>query len=492
MEKALFETAERLGFADPRPSFERLEEVPFTPERKTMTVLCRSRNGRREFFTKGAPEIVLDRCASIRIGDRPSNPMTEAMKRVVSERVADLSGREAKRVIALARGPDPGALEFAGVVAFLDPPRPDVADSIRTLKQSKVNVSMITGDSKETAAGICAMIGLGGSGILISGAEMDKMSDRDLSRAAENCFCYYRTSPKHKVRIVKALQGNGHVVAMTGDGVNDGVAIRKSDVGVSMGITGTDVCKEAADVILLDDDFTTILHAIEEGKCIFYNIQNFVRFQLSTSIAALLLISISTLLDIPNPLNPMQILWINVIMDGPPAQSLGLEPVDPDVLKRPPRKKSAQILTRDLLVNVLISAAIILGGTLFVFSAMMEDGKMTPRDTTMTFTCFVFFDMFNALTSRSQERLIGWEIGLGGNVYFVVAVTLSILCQLAVIYLGPLQYVFQTEALTAADLAFLAALASSVFIAGEAKKILVRVYRRRKRPRKAAKFDHVV
>ena len=153
-----------------------------------------------------------------------------------------------------------------------------------------------------------------------------------------------RASPKHKVRIVNALQANGHVVGMTGDGVNDSVAVKRADVGICMGVAGTDVCKEAADMVLLDDDFSTILSAIEEGKSIFYNIQNFVRFQLSTSISALMLIALSTLADIPNPLNPMQILWINILMDGPPAQSLGLEPVDPEVLRRPPRSVRDQVI----------------------------------------------------------------------------------------------------------------------------------------------------
>ena len=209
-----------------------------------------------------------------------------------------------------------------------------------------------------------------------------------------------------KVRIVKALQARGHTVGMTGDGVNDGVAIKKADVGVSMGVTGTDVCKEAADMILLDDDFSTILAAIEEGKSIFYNIRNFVRFQLSTSIAALMLISLSTLFNIPNPLNPMQILWINVIMDGPPAQSLGLEPVDHTVLRKPPRKPHVHILNRTLMTNILISAFFITTGTMWVLKSTMEDGKVTARDTTMTFTTFVFFDMFNALSSRYAVLLL--------------------------------------------------------------------------------------
>merc|ERR1719369_2022342 len=236
-----------------------------------------------------------------------------------------------------------------------------------------------------------------------------------------------------------------------------------------MGKCGTDVCKEAADVILLDDDFSTILSAIEEGKSIFLNIRNFLRFQLSTSIAALSLISISTLMGTANPLNPMQILWINIIMDGPPAQSLGVEPPDKHIMKQPPRNTKVGMLTHDLLVNILLSAAIIVAGTLFVFKEMMEDGKMTARDTTMTFTCFVFFDMFNALSCRSPTKSV-FSIGLLSNTAFCYAVLFSLLGQMLVIYAPPLQYIFQTEALALADIMFLVCITSSIFIFSESKK----------------------
>merc|ERR1712062_690235 len=263
------------------------------------------------------------------------------------------------------------------------------------------------------------------------------MSDVSLTQIADRVVAYYRTTPLHKLRIVKALQANGHIVAMTGDGVNDGVAIKKADVGISMGIAGTDVCKEAADMILLDDNFSTVLSAIEEGKCIFNNIRNFVRFQLSTSIAALMLISICTLLKMPNPLNPMQILWINIIMDGPPAQSLGVEPADKDLMKKPPRDVKQPMLSRDILLNILLSASIIVCGTLYVFKEMMEDFKITNRDTTMTFTCFVFFDMFNALSCRSQTKSV-FQLGLLTNRPFCLAVLFSLVGQMLVIYAPPL------------------------------------------------------
>ncbi len=472
-EKALLATASKLDVASVRDRHDRLQEIPFSGETKMMAVKCRRKvDGAESFFVKGATERVVNACKRFDYNGSSQAVSKKFLEHLEeTEKTLALQGR---RVLGFARGPAMDDLEFCGIVALLDPPRPGARESICTLRNSKVKVCMITGDGRETALSISSMLGLYDECLaMISGADIDAMTDPQLEKAAESCFCFYRTTPKHKVRIVKALQARGHIVGMTGDGVNDGVAIKKADVGVSMGVTGTDVCKEAADMILLDDDFSTILSAIEEGKCIFYNIRNFVRFQLSTSIAALMLISLSTLFNIPNPLNPMQILWINVIMDGPPAQSLGLEPVDPNVLKRPPRKHSEQILSRSLLANVLLSAFIIICGTLWVFREMMVDGQMTARDTTMTFTCFVFFDMFNALSSRSQERLI-YEVGFFSNRMFVVAVALSIVGQLAVIYFPPLQYVFQTESLSFGDLVLLTALSSTVFIVCETKKLLSR------------------
>lgn len=243
-----------------------------------------------------------------------------------------------------------------------------------------------------------------------------------------------------------------------------------ADIGVAMGRSGTDVAKEAADMVLLDDNFATVRPAIEEGKGIFYNIRNFVRFQLSTSVAALSLVAMATVFGLPNPLNAMQILWVNILMDGPPAQSLGVEPVDRDVVLRPPRRRDESIISSALLARVATAAAVIAAGTMVVFyREMSHDFVATRRDTTMTFTAFVLFDMFNALSCRSEDKSV-FSLGITSNPFFLMAVGGSLLGQLAVVYVPWFQAIFQTEALTLADWAVLLALASTVLWVDEAIK----------------------
>ncbi|KOC61582.1 Calcium-transporting ATPase type 2C member 1 [Habropoda laboriosa] len=480
-EGALIAVAMKYGLYGIADKYLRLQEYPFSSEQKMMAVKCTPKYGenRQEiYFVKGALEKILPLCTKYSVNGQVYSLNQKKDEEFLTE--AYEIGQQGLRVVGLARGTSLQDLMYVGLVGICDPPRPHVRESITTLINSGVKVKMVTGDAKETATAIASMIGLDVlHSRIISGDEIDLMSEHQLEQCIDNVSVFYRVTPKHKLCIVKALQREGNIVGMTGDGVNDGVALKKADIGIAMGKNGTDVCKEAADMILVDDDFGTIIAAIEEGKGIFHNIRNFVRFQLSTSIAALSLIALATLMGIPNPLNAMQILWINIIMDGPPAQSLGVEPVDKDVLKQKPRNTKEPMITRHLIVNVLFSATIIILGTLWVYNREMTTGGNTARDTTMTFTCFVFFDMFNALSCRSQTKSI-FTIGLWSNKMFLVAVTLSVIGQMLVIYFPPLQRIFQTEALSAKDILFLVALTSSVFVISEIKKFIERqLYRRR-------------
>ncbi|KAH8905097.1 calcium-transporting P [Coniochaeta sp. PMI_546] len=516
---AMLDLLDRFKEHDVRESIgHRSTETPFSSERKWMGVTIGSEGskGEKEFaYMKGAIDRILDVCDTYLTKDGREFVM-DSTRRQEALQAAERMASQGLRVLAFASGPvsksarhragmprsgtpsgekshSPAShghedlykgLTFAGLVGMSDPPRPGVARSIRKLMRGGVKVIMITGDAETTAVAIGKQLGMaiptarehGPSQVsvrpVLRGDELDHMSEEDLAQAMQNTTIFARTNPDHKMKIVRALQARGDIVAMTGDGVNDAPALKKADIGIAMGLHGTDVAKEAADMILTDDDFSTILHAIEEGKGIFNNIQNFLTFQLSTSAAGLSLVLICTALGFKSPLNAMQILWINIIMDGPPAQSLGVEAVDKDVMNRPPRKRNDPVLTRTLIKRVLTSAFIIMAGTMMVYThEMLEDGMVTRRDTTMTFTCFVFFDMFNALTCRSESKsVLRGEVGLFSNTLFNWAVSLSVAGQLLVIYFPWLQEVFQTEALGLGDLVGLVVLCSTVFWVDELRK----------------------
>lgn len=358
-------------------------------------------------YLKGAVEAVIARCRFYYVTDSSTPSLDTATQKIILDRASEISNK-GLRVIAMAYGfpsqpngkaADPNDVEanlvFAGFQAMMDPPRRGVAHAISALHGAGVQIVMITGDAESTALAIARELGLKvtpssgahgglpGSSSCMLGSQVDQLSERELVERVPGVTVYARTTPRHKMAIVKAWQQRGAVVAMTGDGVNDSPALKMADIGISMGKSGTDVAKEAADVILVDDDFASILPAVEEGKSIFYNIQNFLSFQLSTAVAALSLITLSTILQLTNPLNAMQILFINILMDGPPAQALGVDPVDKEVMRRPPRKKGTSVLSRRLLGRVGFSAACIVLGVLFIFGYESSDGSMTKRDQTM-------------------------------------------------------------------------------------------------------------
>ncbi|GKY92721.1 hypothetical protein MPSEU_000242100 [Mayamaea pseudoterrestris] len=532
-ELALLVAATKADITDPRSQYHRIQEVPFTSERKIMEIRARPLGGTHPcvaflkachvesppasrfslsrspikqpssdgtlYFVKGMPEKVLGECSSQVASDGSAEELTEHDRAVAlaqSRRMA-ASGL---RVLALGFGRSIGGLVFAGIVGMEDPPRHGVVESVRHLRSGGVKVMMLTGDAKETALAIAERCGIVGAyecdddeGLdtdhdvhtprrvtsfdvelaaseSMSGTEIDEIPPQSLADSIAGVKVFYRVVPRHKLALVRALQEKGEIVAMTGDGVNDATALKGADIGIAMGRNGTDVAKEAADVVLADDDFRTICMAIAEGKGIFFNIRCFLSFQLSTSFAALGLASFTTIFGMPTPLNAMQILWINIIMDGPPAQSLGVEPVDEEILRARPRKADDSIVTQALLLRALSSAAIIMVATLLVFrNELLDDGRVSRRDTTMTFMTFVNCDLVNAYCCRSSDRCF-YEIDLFSNPAFIWAVGGSIIGQLLVIYFKPLQEVFQTEALYLSDLVYIIFLSSALFVLDTIRK----------------------
>lgn len=468
---AIIEALKNFGLYDIRENVVRVNELPFSSSRKYMAVSCGTGNN-IETFVKGANEKIIDLCKNYYTQTGDVAPLTPEVTKSIIDTVNKMAD-DGLRVLAFAKSKkpfenEPKDLIFCGLMGMNDPPRPQIKSSIQSLIRGGVHIIMITGDSEKTAANIAQQIGMPMSpNSILTGDKLEKMNEIELSDAIQNVTVFARTNPEHKLKIVKALQMRGDIVAMTGDGVNDAPALKLADIGIAMGLNGTDVAKEAADMVLTDDDFSTILQAIKEGKGIFNNIQSFLTFQLSTSVAALSLVALATLFNLPNPLNAMQILWINIIMDGPPAQSLGVEPVDLEVMSKPPRKRNDNVLTMAVIKRVLQSSFFVIIGTMYVYVREMGD-SITRRDTTMTFTCFVLFDMFNALSCRSSTKSVR-EIGMK-NTMFNYAVGGSLLGQLCAIYVPFFQEIFQTEALSLGDLLYLLMISSTVWIADEARK----------------------
>ena len=345
-----------------RTEHPRTNEVPFDSAVKYMATLHPPIGGdgtahdRSVLLVKGAPDVVLGRCATVR--DSGSVPaQLDESRRNELETINESLGGEGLRVLALASRDLPvRAQEFEGdldeevcdltleaLVGILDPPRPEAIAAVAECREAGIGVKMITGDHASTAGAIAAELGIEGK--VVSGAELEEMTDEELAERIDAIGVCARVSPEHKFRVVKALQATGHVVAMTGDGVNDAPALKQADIGVAMGITGTEVTKDAGDMVLTDDNFATIVHAVERGRAIYDNIVTFVRFQLTTNVAAILSILVARLIGWPAPFNPIQVLFVNIIADGPPAMSLGMDPPKPGLMEREPRERGARILS---------------------------------------------------------------------------------------------------------------------------------------------------
>ena len=434
----------------------RLWEIPFDSERKRMSVLYRS-DGADYLYVKGAPDVVLEKCSYIGQNGK-AIPLTKKSREEILKRNR-LMGDKAMRVLAVAYRKLSGTmtvaeenmetdLVFVGLCGMVDPPRPEVKRALQKCKTAGIRTVMITGDHPATAVAIATEIGLMYSGNdVITGIELDKLSDAELLRRIDNCSVFARVSPKHKMRIVGLLKSKGHIVAMTGDGVNDAPAVKEADIGISMGITGTDVTKEASDMVLMDDNFATIISAIEEGRIIYDNIRKFIRYLLGCNIGEVLTMFLAMLMGLPLPLLPIQILCVNLVTDGLPAMALGLEKGERDVMERPPRPPQESVFARRLGRNIVTRGVFIGVGTLTVFflGLILGEGDLVTARTMAlcTLICFQLFYVFECKSERSPI----WRVGLFSNHYLISAVLISFSTQLAVVYVPVLQKIFNTAPL---------------------------------------------
>ncbi len=454
----------------------RIDELPFDSATKLMATLHRDAD-RVLVLVKGAPDVVLSRSVQV-LGANGAAPLDDEMRSTIaaeSERMA----AQAMRVLAVAERRIEGAevrpgsagrhvtdLTFVGLIGIVDPPRPEARAAVARAAGAGVRVKMITGDQKATALAIASEIGIAGQAL--TGPEIEAMSDQDLAAVAPGTGVFARVSPEHKLRIVRALQANGHVVAMTGDGVNDAPAVKTADIGIAMGLTGTEVTKEAAAMVLADDNFATIVRAVEEGRTIYDNIGKFVRFQLSTNIGAVLTVTGASLLALPSPFTAIQLLWINIIMDGPPAMTLGLDPPRPGIMAQPPRQRGEAILTWRRFAALFFYGTTMAVGTLFAFQHGLAEGG-ERYGLTLAFTTFVLFQIFNVFNARAEgstalarSSFSNWRLWL--------ALSGVMLLQMIVVVWAPARLLFGTEALSARDWLLAVAIASGILLVEELRK----------------------
>jgi len=492
-EGALIVAAAKAGLerAELEQQYPRVGEVPFTSERKRMTTVHGTPEGKQRAFMKGAPEIVLERCTHVLENGREKK-LTGVKRREILETNERLAG-EALRLLGIAYKELPRTskefdeetvendLVFVGLEGMIDPPRQEAVEANKKCLDAGIEAVMITGDHKLTAIAVAKEIGMmKEDSLVLTGAELDKTSDEEFEKIVENVAVYARMSPEHKLRIVKALKKRGHIVAMTGDGVNDAPAIKSADVGVSMGISGTDVTREASDMILTDDNFATIVKAVEEGRVIYDNVRKYARFLISCNFDEVLVIGTFAILAglggingevlFPLPLLPAMLLWINLVTDGAPAVSLATDPPDEDVMKRPPRKPDEGIL-HGMGAFIITSFILQSTGTILLFvlnyyvfpthpwgwpnGPIIEANRLLTLDEART-TAFVqatFFELFVVWNCRSEKRS-AWRMGRSAfkNKFFIIAETSSIVLTLAIPYIPITQAMFHLVPLTLLDL----------------------------------------
>ncbi len=500
-EAAIVDAAMRLGLR--KPDLERLlprvREAPFDPVRKRMSTvhswapemrgitagLADIRSGNSMpyvVFVKGAVESLLEVSDSVWVKGK-NLPLDEAQRRKIRETQDGLAD-EGMRTLGVAfrrlstdpAGLGDNALEkgliFIGIIGIVDPPRPEAEAAVKKCREAGIRPIMITGDHPLTALRIAARLGIGDKrGSVVTGKDMDNFQSDELSMISEEVSIYARVSPEHKLDLVRALQGRGHIVAMTGDGVTDAPALKKADIGVAMGMTGTDVAKEAADMVLLDDNFATIVSAVEEGRVIYDNIRKFVKYLLSCNSGELWVMLLAPLLGMPLPLLPLQILWMNLVTDGLPALALGVEPPHRNTMLRPPRNPAEGILSRRMGLDIVWIGLFTGFVSLATGYYYLDTGHVNWQ--TMIFTTLILSQMSIALAARSETDSI-FRIGITGNRQLFGAVILTISMQMIVIYIPFFQKIFRTTPLPAHDLAICFITASFALWAVEVEKLLMK------------------
>ena len=504
-EGALVVAARKAGLAAAalEARFERVGEVPFSSARKLMTTIHTDteRQERLLVFTKGAPDMLLALCSHELVGEG-TRTLGDERRAEILKLNEELAG-EALRTLGVAfRSLPTDAFEddevdervehdlvFAGLIGMIDPPRAEAREAVARAKAAGIRPIMITGDHPVTAAVIAAELGIVENGRAATGAEIEQASDETLIQIVKEVSVYARVNPEHKLRIVKALQRAGSIVAMTGDGVNDAPALKTADIGVAMGLTGTDVSKEAADIVLADDNFASIVAAVEEGRAIFSNIRKFLRFLLSSNIGEVMTMFFGVLLAeriglraegnaaVVLPLLATQILWVNLVTDGAPALALGIDPAGAGVMTRRPRPRGEGVVTRRMWAGIFFVGVVMAAGTLLVLDASLPGGIIEGSGSmryaqTMAFTTLILFQLFNVLNARSDERSA--FSGLFKNHWLWGAILLSLALQAAVIYIPFLQHAFSTVSLSLNDWLRCLVVASSVLWLRELSKIVTR------------------
>jgi P-type Ca2+ transporter type 2C len=505
-EGALLVAAHKGGLAqaDLDERFPRIGEVPFSSERKLMSTahVDSEQSGRVFVFSKGAPDMLLAHCTHERVGEE-AQPLSAERRTVIQAAIEQLAA-EALRTIGAAyrtlerdvvRGVLGEDVEqqfvFLGVIGMIDPPRPEVQQAVAEAQQAGIRAVMITGDHPISAVAIAAELGIIAPGApAVTGAQLQQMDRAGIQNVLRDTAVFARVAPEHKLRLVRALKANGEIAAMTGDGVNDAPALKAADIGIAMGITGTDVAKGAADMILTDDNFASIVAAVEEGRSIFANIQKFLRYLLSSNIGEVLVMFFGVVLAgviglIPEPgeaivvpLLATQLLWINLLTDAGPALALGVEPADHDVMTRPPRDPRSRVIDRRMWFDIVYVGVILAVGTLLVMDWALPSGLIAGGTGpmayahTLAFTTLVFFQLFNVFNARFADRSAFHK--LGSNRWLWLAVLLSTALQVAVIYTPFLQPAFGAVPLRATDWLVCIAVGSSVLWLMELKKLVSR------------------